>query len=61
MAGLSYNEMSAARWSTLVTYPENGVLVTRTMGEWILVNNGLFTDSYWCVRYTAARSAIVAN
>ncbi len=47
MAGLSYNEMSAARWSKLVTYPVDGVPVTRTLGEWILLNNGLFTDSYW--------------
>jgi len=47
MAGLSYNEMSAARWSTPVTLPENGAPVTRTLGEWVLINNGMFTESYW--------------
>jgi hypothetical protein len=47
MAGLSYNEMSAARWSTPVTYPVNGVPVTHTLGEWVLINSGLFTESYW--------------
>lgn len=48
MAGMSYNEMSAARWSTLRTFPDdNGVPTTRTMGEWILVTNGLFTEEFW--------------
>lgn len=50
MAGLSYNEMSAARWQTPVTLPVDGTLVTRSLGDWILLNNGLFTESYWCAR-----------
>jgi hypothetical protein len=49
MAGLSYNEMSAARWQTLVTYPVDGVPVTHTLGEWVLINSGLFIESYWWV------------
>lgn len=47
MAGLSYNEMSAARWSTPLTLPEAGGPVTRRFGDWVLLNNGLFTESYW--------------
>jgi hypothetical protein len=47
MAALSYNEMSAPRWATPVTIPENGMPVTRTMGEWVLLSNGLFTEPYW--------------
>jgi hypothetical protein len=47
MAGLSYNEMSAERWQTPVTLPIDGTPVTRTLGDWILVNSGLFTESYW--------------
>lgn len=47
MAGLSYNEMSADRWQTPVTLPIDGTPVTRSLGNWILVNSGLFTESYW--------------
>jgi len=48
MAALSYNEMSSPRWSTPVTFPDaNGVPTTRTLGEWVLINSGLFTESYW--------------
>lgn len=47
MAGLSYNEMSAARWQRQVTLPEGDGLVTRSLGDWILLQNGMFTESYW--------------
>lgn len=48
MAALSYNEMSSPRWSTPVTFPDaNGVPTTRTLGDWVLINSGLFTESYW--------------
>lgn len=43
MSALAYNEMSAPRWSNLVTIDGT----THTMGEWVLINNGLFTEPYW--------------
>eukprot|EP00879_Flechtneria_rotunda_P006755 GHRR01007099.1.p1 GENE.GHRR01007099.1~~GHRR01007099.1.p1 ORF type:complete len:1177 (+),score=387.98 GHRR01007099.1:1343-4873(+) len=43
MNALSINEMTAARWSTPLTVDD----VTRPVGEWVLISNGLFTASYW--------------
>lgn len=43
MAALSINEMGAERWSAPLTVDG----VTHTLGEWVLINNGLFTESYW--------------
>lgn len=40
---LALNEMSAPRWSMPLTFDG----VTRPMGEWVLLNSGLFTESYW--------------
>lgn len=40
---LAFNEMSAPRWATPLTFGGT----TRTMGEWVLINSGLFTESYW--------------
>jgi hypothetical protein len=40
---LGINEMSHPRWSTPLTFDGT----TRTMGEWVLINSGLFTESYW--------------
>jgi hypothetical protein len=40
---LAVNEMSAPRWST----PFTADGVTRPIGEWVLLNNGMWTASYW--------------
>lgn len=40
---LAYNEMSAPRWSQPLTIGGT----THTLGEWVLINSGLFTEPYW--------------
>uniref|UniRef100_A0A383WGZ5 ABC transporter domain-containing protein n=1 Tax=Tetradesmus obliquus TaxID=3088 RepID=A0A383WGZ5_TETOB len=40
---LAVNEMSAPRWSA----PFTAEGVTRPMGEWVLLNSGMWTQPYW--------------
>lgn len=47
MAALSYNEMSAPRWSAPVTLVVGGVPTTHSMGEWVLINGGQPLEAYW--------------
>jgi hypothetical protein len=35
--------MSAPRWQTPLTFDG----ITRPMGEWVLLNSGLFIEPYW--------------